>query len=155
MRMSFGHRSAILVTVIAARRRTARSPLINRAIKMTKTILVVDDSRVSRMMIEAHIENIAPDLHIFEAADADEALIVARRDKPDGISLDYNMPGIDGLTLANHLREYPDQRLHRIRLGIPRHALHGWLARVPYQQASPLAVPAGRASERIHTQRAH
>lgn len=42
---------------------------------MPKTVMIVDDSRVSRMMITAMISNAHADWDIIEAADGAEALI--------------------------------------------------------------------------------
>jgi|SaaInlStandDraft_4_1057021.scaffolds.fasta_scaffold95908_2 CheY-like chemotaxis protein len=41
---------------------------------MPKTILIVDDSRVSRMMIKALLHDLSPGWQVLEAADAEEAL---------------------------------------------------------------------------------
>jgi len=72
-----------------------------------KTIMLVDDSRVSRLMLKAIIENIFPEWHIVEAEDAAEALKLSlyENEKIDLITLDMNMPGVDGLTVAPRLKE--------------------------------------------------
>lgn len=70
-----------------------------------KTILVVDDSKVSRMMIKAFISEKHPDWIIEEAATGEEALEKVRTIIPDLISLDVNMPGMGGLSAAAKLRE--------------------------------------------------
>ena len=76
------------------------------------TILIVDDSRVSRMMINAIIRNTHADWRIEEAVNADDAM-----DKLKGISpmlaiIDYNMPGMDGLSLCEQIRQLsPDTRI--------------------------------------------
>lgn len=70
----------------------------------TKTILVVDDSRVSRMMISAVIKNLFPEWGIVEAGNADEALVAIKENSNiDLVILDFNMPGMDGLELAERL----------------------------------------------------
>ncbi|MFK8066785.1 MAG: response regulator [Gammaproteobacteria bacterium] len=79
---------------------------------MSKKVLVVDDSRMSRMMITAIIKNSFPEWEIFEAADAIEALKVCESMNIDMATLDMNMPGMDGLTLGIELRRlYPDAKL--------------------------------------------
>ena len=71
---------------------------------MPKTILIVDDSRVSRMMIKALLHDLSPGWQVLEAADAEEALKLTDTHKPDAFSLDFNMPGMDGLQLAQDIK---------------------------------------------------
>lgn len=68
-----------------------------------RTILVVDDSRVSRMMISAIVREARPNWTIVEAADGEQAMAAAGSSAPDLAVLDFNMPGIDGLDLAEKL----------------------------------------------------
>lgn len=73
------------------------------------TVLVVDDSKVSRMMIKAIIKDQRSDWEIIEANCGDNALEVSEGKKLDLCIIDYNMPGMDGLELAKKLKEsYPD-----------------------------------------------
>jgi DNA-binding NarL/FixJ family response regulator len=58
--------------------------------------LFVDDSRVSRMKIRQLVERKFPTWVLHEAASGDEAQDVARRVMPDLVSMDINMPGING-----------------------------------------------------------
>jgi len=76
---------------------------------MSKRVLVVDDSRVSRMMIRAIVLDKHPDWSVDEAANGDEALEKAKAAAYDLMTLDYNMPGMDGLELAGRLREQGSQ----------------------------------------------
>lgn len=71
-----------------------------------KTILLVDDSRVSRLMLRAIIEYQFPERKVLEAVNASEALaLTAESDEQiDLVTLDMNMPGIDGLTIAPQLQ---------------------------------------------------
>ena len=62
-----------------------------------KTLMIVDDSKVSRMMTKAIILDIAPDINIIEAADGQEALMLAEGKEIDYFSVDYNMPIMDGI----------------------------------------------------------
>jgi len=71
----------------------------------TKSVLIVDDSRVSRMMVSAIINNIHADWTITEAASGDEAITVLSELKPDIAIIDFNMPGIDGLQLAEKIKQ--------------------------------------------------
>ena len=74
-----------------------------------KSVLIVDDSRVSRMMVSAIIKSQNKDWQIEEAASGDEAVIKLSGLKPDIAIIDFNMPGIDGLQLAEKIKqESPD-----------------------------------------------
>lgn len=84
-----------------------------------KTILVVDDSRVSRMMIRAFIAAKHPDWRIEEACSGEEALEKVRSIVPDLISLDVNMPGMGGLAAAELLHtECPQARISLLTANI-------------------------------------
>lgn len=73
---------------------------------MSKTILVVDDSLVSRMMIKAIIEDILPDVNIIEAGNGEQALAIVNGDSCIDIAfIDYNMPGMTGLELITKLEQ--------------------------------------------------
>jgi len=73
-----------------------------------KTVLLVDDSRVARMMTGAVIERLRPGWRIVEAASGEEALTAAAILPPDYVLVDVNMPGIGGLVAAERLRAaYP------------------------------------------------
>ncbi|MBM3226597.1 MAG: response regulator, partial [Candidatus Tectomicrobia bacterium] len=70
------------------------------------TVLIVDDSRLSRMMIRTFISNAHPDWSIVEASNGQEALEKTAACPVHVMTIDLNMPGIDGLTLATQLREH-------------------------------------------------
>jgi len=67
-------------------------------------LLVVDDSRTSRLLIKGIVANLRPGWRIAEAASGDEALAAVATEVPDFISLDVNMPGMSGLEAAGRLR---------------------------------------------------
>ncbi|MCJ8339490.1 MAG: response regulator [Pseudomonadales bacterium] len=69
-----------------------------------ETILIVDDSKLSRMVVRKFITQLQPDWQILEACDGSEALTKCEGIQIDWMSIDYNMPGMDGLTLASKLR---------------------------------------------------
>ena len=85
-----------------------------------KTILIVDDSRVSRMMIKAIVIDVCPEWNIIEAANGDDALAKSIDIRAiDIMILDFNMPGMDGLTLAAILKEkYPEAQLSLLTANI-------------------------------------
>jgi len=82
---------------------------------MSRTILVVDDSMVSRIMLKTIIESNIPDAIIIEANSGEQALNQLDEDVRVDIALiDFNMPGMDGLELINQLKN---------RVNIPKRAL--------------------------------
>jgi CheY-like chemotaxis protein len=71
---------------------------------MAYKVLVVDDSKLARMVIANTLQTLHPDWTRVEAGSADEALILVRQASPNIALLDFNMPGRDGLLLAAELR---------------------------------------------------
>jgi CheY-like chemotaxis protein len=61
------------------------------------TVLIVDDSKVSRMLSRQILLQKHPDWLIVEAASAEEALTKLESLSPDLVLLDLNMPGMGGL----------------------------------------------------------
>ena len=75
---------------------------------MSRTVLIVDDSKLARMAVAKLLSSLRPDWTRVEASNADEAMAAASPDSVDVIMIDYNMPGRDGLALAGDLRRlYP------------------------------------------------
>lgn len=69
---------------------------------MTK-ILIVDDSKVSRMVICAHVKTAHPDWEFIEAGNGEEAITLAQQHTPDFCTMDINMPGMLGTDAAEQL----------------------------------------------------
>ena len=70
---------------------------------MSPKILSVDDSKTVRSLLARLLKPYACEL--CEAANGEEGLAVAAREKPDLILLDYNMPVMDGITMLRRLRD--------------------------------------------------
>jgi len=76
---------------------------------MNKSLLVVDDSRVSRMMIISFVKACDDEWVILEAANCDEAIEQAKNNQITAVSLDMNMPGRKGIEIVPELKVlHPD-----------------------------------------------
>jgi CheY-like chemotaxis protein len=71
---------------------------------MGATILIVDDSKLARIVMNKAVMAMRPEWVRVDAASADEALAVIDAQPVDVAILDFNMPGRDGLVLATELR---------------------------------------------------
>lgn len=70
---------------------------------MTKTILIVDDSRVARTLTKRLVAEISGDIQTKEADTGDAAIAAAAGENFSAILMDMNMPGLDGLTAASRI----------------------------------------------------
>lgn len=68
-----------------------------------KKLLIVDDSKVSRMVIRARIKDVQPDWEILEASNGDEAITAVTDHVPDFCTMDINMPGMLGTDAAEQI----------------------------------------------------
>lgn len=68
-----------------------------------KSCLVVDDSKVVRMVARKILEDLEFD--ILEAADGQAALDVCKVQMPDAVLLDWNMPIMNGIEFLRELRQ--------------------------------------------------
>ena len=79
---------------------------------MFKTLLLIDDSPISRVMLKSLIEDNFDVVSISEAETAEDGIEKCREASFEAIFLDLNMPGQDGLTVAPKLRELcPDAHI--------------------------------------------
>jgi CheY-like chemotaxis protein len=75
----------------------------------SKTVLVVDDSRFSRLISRTFILSKYPDWIIEEAASGEEALEKMGRLSPRLVLMDVNMPGMGGIAASEKLRmQFPE-----------------------------------------------
>ena len=70
-----------------------------------RRILVVDDEPDVRTFLTAMLEDNGAT--VFAAADGDECLALARKERPDLITLDLSMPGMDGGKVFDAIRRDP------------------------------------------------
>lgn len=77
-----------------------------------KKVLIVDDSRVSRLISSSILKKLRPEIEIIEAADGSAALSAANGIQVDMGIFDLNMPGMDGLELAQAIKsQQPDTHI--------------------------------------------
>jgi two-component system, chemotaxis family, chemotaxis protein CheY len=70
-----------------------------------KTCLIVDDSSIIRKVARRILE--ALEFQILEADNGEQAFETCRRELPDAILLDWNMPKLDGYDFLRMLRRLP------------------------------------------------
>ena len=71
---------------------------------MTVTVLIVDDSKLARIVAGKAVTATQPTWERLEASNADEAMDLIGSREVDVVLIDYNMPGKNGLELARDLR---------------------------------------------------
>ena len=71
---------------------------------MATTVLIVDDSKLARIVAGKAVAALQPDWARVEAGNAEEAMARLDAGGIDLALLDYNMPGKDGITLAAEMR---------------------------------------------------
>ena len=75
---------------------------------MNYKVLIVDDSKLARMAVSKAMNAKYPDWDRIGAPNAETAITLLKESGADIAVLDFNMPGRDGLALAEDLREmYP------------------------------------------------
>lgn len=73
---------------------------------MSQTILVVDDELEIVKVVRAYLEQSG--FRVVTASDGQQALAVFRREHPDLIVLDLNLPSLDGLAVCRAIRRESD-----------------------------------------------
>ncbi len=75
---------------------------------MSTTVLIVDDSKLARIVAGKALAALQPEWSRIEAGNAQDALAVLGGQKIDVAMIDFNMPEKDGLELATEIRAmYP------------------------------------------------
>lgn len=84
-----------------------------------QSILMVDDSRLARMLLRGLLAEALPGWEILEAENGEQALELVKDQAPGLALVDFNMPGINGLDLCVQLRErWPEVPLHLVTANI-------------------------------------
>ncbi len=66
--------------------------------------MTVDDSKLSRLLIRNIVEREYPDWEFYEAECGEDAIKYVDSIELDAITVDLNMPGMDGFTLIKKIR---------------------------------------------------
>ena len=72
---------------------------------MNFKILIVDDSKLARMVVTSALRRIRPDWTVVEATSGEEALAAVQNGAVQIALVDFNMPGMDGLELVAKFRQ--------------------------------------------------
>jgi len=76
---------------------------MKEALKMNKKILVVDDEKNIRLLLNEELSDEGYDVIVADNGTA--ALEKIKQEKPDLVTLDIKMPGEDGLSILRKIRE--------------------------------------------------
>jgi CheY-like chemotaxis protein len=76
----------------------------------TKTILVIEDNAMNMKLMRAILE--IGKYRMLEAGDAETGLALARKEHPDMILMDIQLPGMDGLSATKIIKS--DAELNKI-----------------------------------------
>jgi len=74
-------------------------------LNMAVTVLIVDDSKLARIVASKALAQLQPEWKKLEASGAEEALELVDQHAVDVVLIDFNMAGMDGLELASKLRD--------------------------------------------------
>lgn len=72
---------------------------------MATTVLIVDDSKLARIVAAKAITALRPAWQRVEASNANEALDLISKNDIDVALVDFNMPGKNGVELAEEIRK--------------------------------------------------
>lgn len=96
--------SSGLTSRLQARLEVAAKPVTDERPDVELTVLAVDDSPTNLLLLKAQLNKIGG-TRVITAKNGAEALEKAEEGRIDLILMDFNMPVMDGVTAASHLRE--------------------------------------------------
>lgn len=70
-----------------------------------KKILVIEDNELNLKLVRTLLE--LADFSVLEALDAEQGINIARRELPDIILMDIQLPGLDGLSATRMIKKDP------------------------------------------------
>jgi CheY-like chemotaxis protein len=71
---------------------------------MQHKVLIVDDSKLARMVMVSAFRRLRPDWGLTEVTNAEDALKAISAGSVEIALIDFNMPGTDGLELVSRIR---------------------------------------------------
>src|ERR1700735_3852034 len=89
---------------------------------MSKTILVVEDQEDNRQILRDLLGSAG--FRMIEAHDGEQALVVARSQRPDLILMDVQLPLVDGAEPPRSIKRDPELR-HMPVISVTSYALSG------------------------------
>jgi CheY-like chemotaxis protein len=98
------------------------------------TVLVVDDDPTDLKLMQSLLQ--AAGLDVIEAKDAESALLILTRSRPDVILIDMELPGMNGFALTRELKGLPKT------MGIPIVAVTAHPERFTHEASSVLGFSA-------------
>jgi DNA-binding NarL/FixJ family response regulator len=78
---------------------------------MPKRIVIIDDDETSRFLYRYYFQSVSDIEIIAEFDNAEEALPQIPQLKPDVVIVDYTLPGMSGIELADRLNQYPEMKV--------------------------------------------
>lgn len=73
---------------------------------LSPAMLVVDDDPFIRKLIITTLEGVSPHV-IYQASNGEDAVLIARQQRPRLILLDISMPRVDGIEACREMRRHP------------------------------------------------
>jgi two-component system chemotaxis response regulator CheB len=110
-------------------------------------VVVVDDSALMRNIVTRSLTRAGVEV-VGSARDGDEALALCERERPDAMTLDLTMPGLDGLGVLRALRNRADSNI-RVVVVSAFSAAHGARAVDALAEGAFDLVPKPTANESL------
>ena len=114
-------------------RRSARRPA--EAAGSAGTVLVIDDEAVVRELMQRFLSK--EGFRVLTAANGEDGLRLAREQRPDAITLDVMMPGMDGWTVLSRLMADRELARHSGDHADHRRRQAGWDTLWAHRNISP------------------
>jgi signal transduction histidine kinase len=69
-----------------------------------KKVLIVEDNQINMFLVRTFVKNILPNATIFEAGDGNEAVFHFKKEKPDIVLMDIQLPNKNGYEATREIR---------------------------------------------------
>jgi two-component system, cell cycle response regulator DivK len=78
----------------------------NNVLMADPRILYIEDKPDNRLLVRRVL--MAEGIDVIEAESAEQGILLAQKERPDLILMDINMPGKDGYSATNEIRQMPE-----------------------------------------------